>query len=44
MAMAAWNIANQPEEKHDEQILGFIKVLPEEQVAMQMLTALIYSS
>lgn len=41
MAMAAWNIANQPEEKRDEQILGFIKVLPEEQVAMQMFTTLI---
>jgi hypothetical protein len=29
MAVVAWNIANQPEEKRHEQLLGFINTMPE---------------
>ena len=29
MAVVAWNIANQPEEKRYEQLLGFINTMPE---------------
>jgi len=28
MAIAAWNIANQPKEKRVEQMLGFLKSMP----------------
>ena len=38
MAIAAWNIANQPEEKRAEQALGFLKAMPglAEELAMDL--------
>lgn len=38
MAIAAWNIANQPEEKRAEQALGFLKAMPglAEEMAMDL--------
>ncbi len=38
MAIAAWNIANQPEKKRAEQALGFLKAMPglKEELAMDL--------